>query len=50
MERRAFVEGAEAVWKAAQGRDLALIPLTLLFAAVLQMATWLPSNPEAMKL
>src|SRR5205085_2125596 len=32
----------QAVWKAAQGRDLALIvPLTLLFAAVLQMATWL---------
>jgi len=34
----------QAVWKAAQGRDLALIlPLTLLFAAVLQVATWLAS-------
>lgn len=34
----------QAVWKAAQGRDLALIlPLTLLFAALLQTATWLAS-------
>ena len=37
----------QAVWKAAQGRDLALIlPLTLLFAGVFQVGTWLASLPS----